>query len=96
MLVPFLGPSSAFVFAESAFAGHTMAIPAAPPVVHRKRGNPNWGRPIPPVLALATEFETQVKHLHLTAETYVYSADLRLSDHPKPATDYHLKTGQRE
>ncbi len=22
--------------------------------------------------------------------------DIGLSDHPKPATDYHLKTGQRE
>jgi hypothetical protein len=53
-----------------------MVIPAALPVVHRKRGNPNWGRPIPPVPDLATEFETQVEHLHLTAETYVYSAEL--------------------
>jgi len=53
-----------------------MAIPAVVAVVHRERGNPSWGRPIPRSLALATEFETQVKHLHLTAETYVYSAEL--------------------
>ena len=33
-----------------------------------------------------------------TAEEYeaIAVALLRLSDHPKPATDYHLKTGQRE
>ena len=53
------------------------AIPAALPVVHRKRGNPNWGRPIPRVPVLPTEFETQVKDLHLTEETYVYSAELQ-------------------
>jgi hypothetical protein len=26
----------------------------------------------------------------------LYYGDNLLSDHPKPATDYHLKTGQRE
>ena len=51
--------------------------PAAPFVVPRKRGNPNWGRsgPFPP--ATATEFETQVRQLHLTPETYVFSDRLR-------------------
>ena len=29
----------------------------------RKRGNPNWGRPIAPAPALATEFELQAKQL---------------------------------
>jgi hypothetical protein len=54
-----------------------MARPAAFPVVHRKRGNPNWGRPIPPAPVLATEFELQVRKLRLTAETYVSSPELR-------------------
>ena len=43
----------------------------------RKRGNPNWGRPIQPVSILCTEFEMQVTQLHLTAEQYVVSAELR-------------------
>ena len=53
-----------------------MTNPAALPVVHRKRGNPHWGRPGPLGPAHATEFEIQVRQLHLTAETYVYSAEL--------------------
>jgi len=43
----------------------------------RKRGNPNWGRPMPPATVFCTEFELQVRHLHLTAEQYVVSAELR-------------------
>jgi len=43
----------------------------------RKRGNSDWGRPIPPAPALPTEFEMQVRQLRLTPETYVYSAELR-------------------
>jgi hypothetical protein len=31
--------------------------------MNRKRGNPNWGPPIPPSPALATEFELRVKQL---------------------------------
>jgi len=42
----------------------------------RKRGNPNWGRPIAPAPALATEFELQAKHLQLTPEMYTSSAQL--------------------
>lgn len=42
----------------------------------RKRGNPNWGRPIAPAPALATEFERQVSRLRLTAEMYISSAAL--------------------
>ncbi len=42
-----------------------------------KRGNPNWERPMPPVSILCTEFEMQVRHLRLTAETYLFSAQLR-------------------
>jgi hypothetical protein len=45
--------------------------------VNRKRGNPNWGRPIPPSPALATEFELRVKQLELTAEMYTSSPALR-------------------
>jgi hypothetical protein len=43
----------------------------------RPRGNPNWGRPMPPAPALATAFELQVRHLHLTPETYTSSAELQ-------------------
>ena len=45
--------------------------------VNRKRGNPSWGRPIPPSPAVATEFELRVKQLGLTAEMYTSSAALR-------------------
>jgi hypothetical protein len=51
-----------------------MAIPVA---YRRKRGNPNWGRPIPPAAALATEFELRVRHLQLTPEMYTSSYELR-------------------
>jgi len=54
-----------------------MAGPAALPVITRKRGNPNWGRPMRPGPALATEFEMQVRQLQLTPETYTSSAELR-------------------
>ena len=47
------------------------------PRITRKRGNPNWGRPIRPAQAVATAFEVEVKQLHLTAEQYVVSAELR-------------------
>ena len=54
-----------------------MTKPAAFPVVRRKRGNPNWGRPIRPAPVLATEFEVQVRQLRITVETYVSSVELR-------------------
>jgi hypothetical protein len=50
-----------------------MAIPVA---YKRRRGNPNWGRPIAPLLALPTEFELQARHLQLTARMYTSSAEL--------------------
>jgi hypothetical protein len=53
-----------------------MTIPVALPTKARKRGNPNWGHPIPPVPALPTEFELRVKQLRLGAETYTSSAEL--------------------
>ena len=47
------------------------------PVAHaRKRGNPNWGRPIPPTPVLATEFELRVRYLRLTPEMYASSRAL--------------------
>jgi hypothetical protein len=44
----------------------------------RRRGNPNWGRPIPVAAALATEFELQARQLHLTPDMYAGSRTLRL------------------
>jgi hypothetical protein len=57
-----------------------MAIPVVLPLpgTTRKRGNPNWGRPLPPVPALATEFELRVGHLQLTPEMYAASRELRI------------------
>ena len=54
-----------------------MAIPVALAATKRKRGNPNWGHPIPPVPALATEFELRAKQLQLTPEMYASSSELR-------------------
>src|SRR4029077_17645811 len=55
-----------------------MVIPIALPAPRRKRGNPNWGRPMPPAPALATEFELRVRHLQLTPEMYTSSVELRI------------------
>jgi hypothetical protein len=55
-----------------------MAIPVAIPATKRERGNPNWGCPIPPAPALATEFELRVRQLQLTARTYTSSRELRI------------------
>jgi hypothetical protein len=38
--------------------------------------NPNWGRFMPPAPVLATEFELQVRKLHLTPEKYVFPSEL--------------------
>ena len=54
-----------------------MAIPPALPVTKRKRGNPNWGRPIPSASVLPTEFELRVRHLQLTRRMYTSSRELR-------------------
>jgi hypothetical protein len=53
-----------------------MARPAALPVMPRKRGNPNWGKPFRPGPVFATEFELQVKRLRLTQHTYTSSVEL--------------------
>ena len=51
----------------------------AHPAIGRKRGNPNWGKPMPPssVRTLPTEFEMQVTQLQLAPEAYVFSEELR-------------------
>jgi hypothetical protein len=54
-----------------------MAVPVALFATKRKRGNPNWGRPVPPLLALPTEFEMRVRQLQLTAGMYASSRELR-------------------
>jgi hypothetical protein len=54
-----------------------MRKPSAPVVIHRRRGNPNWGKPFQAGPRLATEFEIQVRHLRLTIETYASSDELR-------------------
>jgi len=43
----------------------------------RPRGNPNWGKPLPPVPAGPTEFESMAKRLRLTPEMYAASSTLR-------------------
>jgi hypothetical protein len=55
-----------------------MAIPVALPALTRKRGNPSWGRPIPPCSRAPTEFELQVTQLQLTVEMYTFSRELRI------------------
>lgn len=43
----------------------------------KKRGNPDWGRPMLPSSVICTEFEMQARHLHLTPAEYVASPHLR-------------------
>ena len=43
----------------------------------RRRGNPNWGRPVQVALGLATEFEQEVHRLGLTMQTCADSGPLR-------------------
>jgi len=42
-----------------------------------RRGNPNWGKPLPFSPALPTEFERLVRHLRLKPESYASSQELR-------------------
>jgi hypothetical protein len=46
-------------------------------MVHRNKGNPNWGRPLPSAPVVATEFESVALRLGLTKETYSSSIQLR-------------------
>jgi len=43
----------------------------------RRRGNPNWGKPIPYLLPGTTEFERVVQSLHLEPYQYEHSKSLR-------------------
>ncbi len=42
-----------------------------------RRGNPDWGKPLPRIPALPTEFDLEVKRLGLTKAHYAGSAQLR-------------------
>lgn len=54
-----------------------MPTPLVRPAPSRKRGNRNWGKPLPPIPAVATEFELHARRLGLTKRTYTASAQLR-------------------
>jgi hypothetical protein len=43
----------------------------------RKRGNPNWGKPMKPVPDVPSAFEKQVEELGLTEHTCIASDELR-------------------
>jgi len=49
------------------------------PAKLRRRGNPNWGKPVLPssVLRHPTEFDMQVRRLALTRDMLVHSTELR-------------------
>src|SRR5262249_10137351 len=47
-------------------------------MVHRKRGNPNWGNPLISPPAMATKFEDVAFRLGLTKENYSSSSQLRI------------------
>ena len=54
-----------------------MPTPATLCEPKRKRGNPHWGKAwVPFTPALPTEFELQVRQLHLTKRTYTSSREL--------------------
>ena len=44
----------------------------------RRRGNPNWGKPVPSAPILATEFEKKVQQLGLTKQAYADSGPLQI------------------
>jgi hypothetical protein len=46
-------------------------------MIKRRRGNPDWGKLLPPVPSVPTEFEMQVARLGLTRSEYAASAALR-------------------
>ena len=55
-----------------------MGRPVAVTNRKRGRGNPNWGKPSPPIPVFPTEFELQVRRLGLNKREYVTSTALRL------------------
>jgi len=46
-------------------------------MMSRRRGNPEWGRPMPQAPATPSEFETVVKRLGLAPENYASSFALK-------------------
>jgi hypothetical protein len=54
-----------------------VAKPFILPSRARKRGNPNWGKPMMPASAVPTAFEEQVKKLGLTEQSCAASEKLR-------------------
>jgi hypothetical protein len=52
-------------------------VPVDLPTPPRKRGNPNWGKPVSVIPRIATEFEEQVKKLGLSEQTCAASEELR-------------------
>lgn len=44
----------------------------------RRRGNPNWGKPMEPAPAIPSEFEMLVEQLRLIPQTYAASVPLRV------------------
>ena len=53
-----------------------MAMLAQPLTRLRRRGNPNWGKPMPFAPRSLTEFEVEVKRLRLTKGMYSSSNEL--------------------
>jgi hypothetical protein len=43
----------------------------------RRRGNPEWGKPIPPAPVLLTEFEKQIRQMGLRKHQYAASSELK-------------------
>jgi hypothetical protein len=43
----------------------------------RRRGNPDWGKPLPAAPTLPSEFKILVKQLRLTPEKYASSRELK-------------------
>ena len=54
-----------------------MSIHVAVPQQKRKRGNPEWGKPLQPLPALLTQFEVEVARLGLTRSEYSTSLALK-------------------
>jgi len=50
---------------------------AKPFVLPRRRGNPNWGKPLKPIPDAPTAFEEQVQKLGLTEQTCAASEKLK-------------------
>ncbi len=54
-----------------------MTRPFVLPGTKRARGNPNWGKPLPALPVMLTQFELQVELLGLSNAQYVASPQLK-------------------